>query len=112
LQTSFFFSSFFDVLKNVFFCFTSTVSGCDGRNRIRNLAVYIWCFSPLSYNRHPNWATTITPWATTVTHWATTITHWATTVTQHCRHPVCLECPEGLACAGWLEHWSIWVFPT
>jgi hypothetical protein len=33
-----------------FFC---AVSGCDGGNRTRNIAVDAWRFSLLSYGRHP-----------------------------------------------------------
>jgi hypothetical protein len=42
-----------------FYCCNSTVSGCDGGNRTRNIAVYTWRFSTLSttvtliYNHHP-----------------------------------------------------------
>ncbi len=50
----------FFVLQRAFFYFICTVSRCDGRNRTRNIAVYTWRFSPLSYDHHP--------WATTVTH--------------------------------------------
>jgi hypothetical protein len=98
----FFFSFVFFVLQRAFFYFLCTVSGCDSRNRTRNIAVYTWHFSLLSYDHHPlscerhsselqpspNWATTVTQWATTGTHWATTITHWATTVTRDICAPV------------------------
>ncbi len=43
----------FFVLHRAFFYFLCTVSGCDGGNRTRNIAVYTWRFSPLSYDRHP-----------------------------------------------------------
>ncbi len=39
----------FYVLRSIFF-FHCTVS----RNRTRNIAVYTWHFSLLSYDRHPN----------------------------------------------------------
>ncbi len=42
---------FFAVPKSIY-CFYSTVSGCDGGKRTRNIAVYTWRFSPLSCNRH------------------------------------------------------------
>ncbi len=41
------------MLQRAFFYFLCTVSGCDGGNRTRNIAVYTWRFSPLSYDRHP-----------------------------------------------------------
>ncbi len=47
-----FFPLFF-VLQRAFFYFLRTVSGCDSGNRTRNIAVYTWLFSPLSYGRHP-----------------------------------------------------------
>jgi hypothetical protein len=47
----FFFFNFY-APKNIF-CFNSTVSGCNGGNRIRYITLYTWRFSPLSYNRHP-----------------------------------------------------------
>jgi hypothetical protein len=34
---------------NSIYCLTSTVSGRDGGNRTRNIAVYTWRFSTLSY---------------------------------------------------------------
>jgi hypothetical protein len=40
---------FFFVLVRAFFYFLCTVSGCDGGNRTRNIAVYTWRFSLLSY---------------------------------------------------------------
>jgi hypothetical protein len=43
----------FFVLQRAFFYFLCTVSGCDGGNRIHNIAVYTWRFSLLSYDRHP-----------------------------------------------------------
>ncbi len=58
--THFFFFFFFLVLQRAFFYFLCTVSGCDGGNRTRNIVVYTWRLSPLSYDRHP-WATTVTP---------------------------------------------------
>jgi hypothetical protein len=36
----------------IFFYFLCTVSGCDGGNRTRNIAVYTWRFSLLSYDSH------------------------------------------------------------
>jgi hypothetical protein len=56
---------FFCAPKSIY-CFNSTISGCDGGNRTRNVAVDTWCLSPLSYNRHPlsynrhppSWSTT------------------------------------------------------
>ncbi len=47
-----FFSLCFFVLQRAFFYFLCTVSGCDGGNRTRNIAVFTWRFSPLSYVRH------------------------------------------------------------
>jgi hypothetical protein len=48
-----FFSSFcFLCSKEHFFYFPCTVTGCDGGNRIRNIVVYTWRFSPLSYGRY------------------------------------------------------------
>ncbi len=41
----------FGALKSIYCC-NSTVSGCDGRNQICNIAVYIWRFSTLSSNCH------------------------------------------------------------
>ncbi len=60
VSSKFFFFFFFVifVLQRAFFYFICTVSGCDGGNRTRNIAVYTWRFSPLSYDRHPN-ATTV-----------------------------------------------------
>ncbi len=49
---------FFGALKSIFY-FHWTVSWCDGRNRTRNIAVYTWRFSLLSYDRHPK-AMTVT----------------------------------------------------
>ncbi len=49
---SFFFLCFF-VLHRAFLYFLCTVSGCDEGNRTRNIAVYTWRFSLLSYGRHP-----------------------------------------------------------
>jgi hypothetical protein len=37
-----FFPLFFFVLQRAFFYFLCTVSGCDGGNRTRNIAVYTW----------------------------------------------------------------------
>ncbi len=88
---------FFGAPKKNIYCFNSTISGCDGGNRTRKIAVNTWRFS--------HWATTVTHWATTVTHWATTVTqlsynchptelqpspYWATTVAQlsYNRHPI------------------------
>jgi hypothetical protein len=53
LSLVFSFPLFFLVLQRAFFYFLCTVSGCDGGNRIRNIAMYTWRFSPLSYDRHP-----------------------------------------------------------
>ncbi len=49
-----FFSFVFWCSKEHFPIFFCTVSGRDGRNRTRNIAVYTWRFRPLSYDRHPN----------------------------------------------------------
>jgi hypothetical protein len=54
------------VLHRAFFYFLCTVSGCDGGNRTRNIAVYTWRFSPLSYDRHPTELRPSSNWATTV----------------------------------------------
>ncbi len=56
-----FFSFVFIVLQRAFFYFLCTVSGCDGGNRTRNIAVYTW--RPLSYDRHPK--VRPSPWSTT-----------------------------------------------
>jgi hypothetical protein len=45
-------SSWFKCSPMSIYCFHCTVSGCDGGNRTRNIAVYTWCLSTLSYNRH------------------------------------------------------------
>jgi hypothetical protein len=47
-----FFSFVFFVLQRAFLYFLCTVSGCDGGNRTRNIVVYTWRLSPLSYDRH------------------------------------------------------------
>ncbi len=39
-----FFSFVFFVLQRAFLYFLCTVSGCDGGNRTRNIAVYTWRF--------------------------------------------------------------------
>jgi hypothetical protein len=49
-----FFFLFF-VLQRAFFYFLCTVSGCDSGNWTHNIAVYTWRFSPLSYDRQPNY---------------------------------------------------------
>ncbi len=95
-KTPFFFLCFFFMLQRAFFYFLCTVSGCDGGNRTRNIAVYTWRFSLLSYGRHllsygrhllsygrHYWATAVTYWATAVTYWATAVTYWATAKTPY-----------------------------
>ncbi len=49
----FFLLCFFCALQSIFLYFLCTVSGCDGGNRTRIIAVCIWRFSLLSYDRHP-----------------------------------------------------------
>jgi hypothetical protein len=49
---------FFFELQRAFFYFLSTVSGCDGGNRTRNIAVYTWRISLRSYDRHQSVFTT------------------------------------------------------
>ncbi len=51
----FFFSFVFFVLQRAFFYILCTVSGCDGGNRTRNIAVNTWRFSPLNYGRMRIW---------------------------------------------------------
>jgi hypothetical protein len=53
-MTSFFFLCFFCAPKSIFLVFLCTVSGRDGGNRTRNIAVYTWRFSLLSYDHHPH----------------------------------------------------------
>jgi hypothetical protein len=43
---------FFGAPKSIYWC-NSTASRRDGGNRTRNIAVYTWRLSTLSYNRHP-----------------------------------------------------------
>jgi hypothetical protein len=45
-------SSWFKCSPMSIYCFHCTVSGCDGGNRTRNIAVYTWRLSTLSYNCH------------------------------------------------------------
>ncbi len=45
-------SSFFGAPKNTWCFYNITLSGCDGGDRTRNIALFTWSFSPLSYNRH------------------------------------------------------------
>jgi hypothetical protein len=44
-KLKFFFFLCFFVLQRAFFYFLCTVSGCDGRNQTRNIAVYTWRFA-------------------------------------------------------------------
>ncbi len=43
----------FFMLRRAFSIIFCTVSGCDGGNRTRNIAVHTWRCSLLSYGRHP-----------------------------------------------------------
>jgi hypothetical protein len=48
----FFYFFFFGSPKSISY-FIAIVSGCDGGNRTRNIAVNTWRLKPLSYSRHP-----------------------------------------------------------
>jgi hypothetical protein len=48
----FLFCRFFLGAPKSIYCCSSQVSGCDGGNRARNMAVYTWRFGTLSYKRH------------------------------------------------------------
>ncbi len=58
----FFFISlfFFSAPKGIFYALC-TVSGCDGRNRTRNIAVITWRLSLLSYDRHSKLVVLLNP---------------------------------------------------
>ncbi len=47
-----FFFFFFGAPRSISY-FIYTLSGCDGENRTRNIAVYTWRLSLLSYGRRP-----------------------------------------------------------
>ncbi len=46
------------MVQRAFFYFLCTVSGYDVGNRTRNIAVYTWRFSPLSYGHAVNFVLT------------------------------------------------------
>ncbi len=54
------FLSVFLVLRRTLIVLIEQDLGGDGGNRTRNIAVYTWRLSPLSCDRHPRWATTVT----------------------------------------------------
>ncbi len=76
------FFSFFWCSEEHFSIFFCTVSGCDGGNRTRNIAVHTWCFSLLSYGRHPlSYGRHPWPMAVTQEQWPSPIELWPSPIT-------------------------------